>query len=131
MNRPLASARHATQADVTFFEILSVISDFIENLVDLIDYQVFTNLVLHAPRKALLTHRHRSLRVSGVHLLHDHISNCVKHLRFCHALPSAYDSFYGLARIFCRPHTCSHLVLRVNSSFGTTDSSHNLRILLV
>ena len=131
MNRPLASARRAAQADVALFEILPVVSDLIENLVDLIDYQVFANLVLHASCEAFLAHRHGSLGVPGVHLLHDHISDGVKHLRFRHALPSAHDGFYGLARVFCRPHTGSLLVFRVNCGSGAADTSHNLRILLV
>ena len=131
MDRPLASARDAAQADVALLEILSVMSDFIENLVDLVDYQVFANLVLHASREAFLAHRHRSLGVSGVHLLHDDISDRVEHLRFCHALPSAYDSFYGLARILCRPHTGSLLVFCVNCGLRAADTRHNLRVLLV
>ena len=52
--RLFGCAWNPAQAHVAFLKVLSVACNLIENVIDLLNDEIFSNLVFHAPGKALL-----------------------------------------------------------------------------
>lgn len=112
---------------ITFFKILLIRLNFIENLINFLDNQVFSNLMLHACGESFLTHRHRCFWITWVYFLHDYVCNRIEHLRLSQALSLTYDSLNGLSYILI----WSLFELHVHSSLGASLISHNVSILYV